>query len=392
MRPFCYENRTTKTKAGGISRSFRRSSGDFQEIFRKTRDTRTKERAHAILLATGGEHTYQEIADLLGRSKSAIQDWISRFQCSEVESFYTRQGRGGGRPSPLSDKEIQEAIKAELVKGTWRTAAQARDWLKSEHNIERSVSDIYYWLGKLAGALKVLRPVHIKKDPVEADSFKDHFYERLRSLNIPQGSRVKVWVQDEARYGLHSAQRRCWGLRGLRIVKPAQQKYQWGYVFGALEITEGDGVFCYLPTVTLEHTQTFLEQLVKHDPDSEHVVIWDGAGFHHSAGDPRIPTNVHLIQLPAYSPELNPIERLWDIMKDHICNRVYEALEVLEEKISEALEPYWRDPGKALRLVGDGWMHTEANASLISLYRNDLVGGNSRTSLKCSQLIFPLYR
>ncbi|MEE9367747.1 MAG: helix-turn-helix domain-containing protein, partial [Pontiella sp.] len=106
-------------------------------------------------------HTYQEIADLLGRSKTAIQDWISKFQSDAIESFYTRQGRGGGRPSPLSDAEIQAAIKAELKKGSWRTASQARDWLKKEYNIERSISDLYYWLGKLAGALKVPRPVHM---------------------------------------------------------------------------------------------------------------------------------------------------------------------------------------------------------------------------------------
>ena len=332
-------------------------------IFRKTKDTRTKERAHAVLLATGGEHTYQQIADLLGRSKSAIQGWISAFQNSGTDSFYTRQGRGGGRPSPLSDSRVQEDFKAELAKGSWRTAAQAQEWLKSEHQIERSVSDLYYWLGKLAGALKVPRPVHTKKQPAEADDFKEHFYETLCNLNIAKGSRVKVWVQDEARYGLHSVQRRCWSLKGKRVVKPAQQKFEWSYVFGALEITGGDGIFCYLPTVTLEHTQAFLEQLVKHDPESEHVVIWDGAGFHHATEDPRIPSNIHLIKLPPYSPELNPIERLWDIMKDHLCNRVYETLEAIEEKISEALKPYWLEPSSALRLVGDGWMHTQANAT-----------------------------
>ncbi len=85
--------------------------------------------------------------------------------------------------------------------------------------------------------------------------FKEHFYQTLCDLNIAKGSRVKVWVQDEARYGLHSIQRRFWGLKGKRVVKPGQQKFDWSYVFGALEITQGDGVFCYLPGVSLGHTQ-----------------------------------------------------------------------------------------------------------------------------------------
>lgn len=336
---------------------------DVQELFRKTTQTRTKERAHAILLATGGEHTYQEIADLLGRSKSAVQKWIANFQLDGVESFQSHQGCGGGRPSPLNDSQIQDAITEELKKGTWRTAAEIRDWLKSEHEIERSTSVIYYWLGKLAGVLKVPRPVHVKKNASDAADFEEHFYQTLCGLNIAKGSRVKVWVQDEARYGLHSIQRRCWGLSGKRVVKPVQQKFDWSYVFGALEITQGDGVFCYLPGVSLDHTQAHLEQIAEHDPEAEHVVIWDGAGFHHKNGDLRVPRNIHLIQLPAYSPELNPIERLWDIMKDKICNRIFETLDSVEEKISEALKPYWEDSSYALNLVGDGWMHTQANAS-----------------------------
>ncbi|MDF7809247.1 transposase [Pontiellaceae bacterium B12219] len=114
---------------------------------------------------------------------------------------------------------------------------------------------------------------------------------------------------------------------------------------------------------TLEYTQAHLEQIARHDPEAEHVVIWDGAGFHHKQGDLRIPRNIHLVQLPAYSPELNPIERLWDIMKDKICNRIFETLDSVEEKISEALKPYREDSSYALGLAGDGWMHSQANVS-----------------------------
>jgi transposase len=102
---------------------------------------------------------------------------------------------------------------------------------------------------------------------------------------------------------------------------------------------------------------------VKHDPGAEYVVIWDGAGFHHQPGNPRVPKNIHLLQLPAYSPELNPIEHLWDVMKNQICNRIFETLDAIEDKISEALRPYWEDSSYALSLVGDGWMHTQANAT-----------------------------
>lgn len=334
---------------------------EVKKLHRETKDVRTQERAQAVLLAAGGQHTYEEIAQTVKRSRSTVQRWIERFQKDGTSSFSACQG--GGRPSPIQAPEVQQAIEQHLKDGTWRTAVEARQWLESEMGITRSLSDMYYWLGKLAGALKMPRPVHIKKDPVEAEDFKEHFHKKLNGLNLPKGSRVKIWVQDEARYGLHSAHRRCWGLKGVRVVKPAQQKYEWSYVYGALEVVEGGGVFCYLPTVTLEHTHAHLEQIANSDPDAEHIVIWDGAGFHHRPEDTRLPDRIHLIQLPAYSPELNPIEKLWDVVKDRICNRVFDCLDGIEEKITEAIRPYWEQPSYARSLVGDGWLYTQANAT-----------------------------
>ena len=270
---------------------------EVKKLHRETKDVRTKERAQAILLASGGHHTYEEIAKTLGRSRSTVQRWIERFEKEGVGFFPARQGRGGGRPSPIQCPEVQQAIKQHLENATWRTAAEARQWLESEKGIRCSLSNMYYWLGKLAGALKMPRPVHIKKIPAEAEDFKAHLYEKLKELALPAEARVKIWVQDEARYGLHSAHRRCWGLK----VKPAQQKYKWSYVYGALEVVEGGGVFCYLPTVTLEHTHAYLVQIAKTDPEAEHIVIWDGAGFHHRPEEERIPDRIHLVQLPSYS-------------------------------------------------------------------------------------------
>ena len=161
-------------------------------------------------MAAGGNSTYEEIAATVERARSTVQLWIKEFTAHGVESFPSRQGKGGGRPSPVSEPLLLEEIKMKLRNGDWRTAGQAREWLETEKGIKRATSSIYYWLGKLEGALKVPRPVHIKKDAAKAASFKENFFETLCGLGIPKGSQVKVWVQDEARYGLHSLQRRCW--------------------------------------------------------------------------------------------------------------------------------------------------------------------------------------
>jgi len=71
-----------------------------------------------------------------------------------------------------------------------------------------------------------------------------------------------------------------------------------------------------------------------------HVVIWDGAGFHQCDGQANLPTNVRLLKLPAYSPELNPIERLWDVVKDAICNQVFATISDLQVALTGVLLQY----------------------------------------------------
>ncbi len=330
--------------------------------YRETSDVRVKERAQAVLLATGGRHTYEEIGRVVGRSRSTVQVWIADFVRDGLGSLETRQGKGGGRPTAMRGAKVQKELKKGLKAGRWTTEPEARSWLADRFGIRRSRTSVRYWLRKAGGAVKVPRPVHGKQRAGDAAEFRASFQERLQALEVPAGSRVRVWVQDEARFGLHTVLRRCWGLRGVRTVRPVQRKYQWGYLYGALEVVEGISEFAFLPSVDLGLTRIFLEQIADRDPEAHHVVIWDQAGFHPRPGSPDLPGRVHLLPLPPYCPELNPSERLWDILKDAVANKVYRALGGIQGALEAALRPYWKEPGRVRSLVGDGWMHGEANA------------------------------
>jgi transposase len=336
---------------------------ELRSIRRQTRDAGVRERCQALIVAHGGQHTYQEIADLLGRSKKTIQNWVAAFCAGSMDALASKRGQGGGRPTPLSGEEIQRQITEGLKEGRWQTGVEVQAWLRNEHGLERSLTSVYHLLGKLGGALKVPRPVHVKKDPAAEAEFKEHLQEKLEALGLPHDRPVRVWVQDEGRYGLHSVVRRCWGLRGTRIHKPSQKKYEWGYMFGALEVVEGHAEFMFLPTVNLGMSELFLRQIAASDPEAEHVVIWDQAGFHHRPGDAQLPGRIHLLPLPPYCPELNPVERLWDVVKDKVANKVYDTLDRIEEELAEGLKRFIERRDAVLDLVGDGWLHQKANIS-----------------------------
>jgi transposase len=320
-----------------------------------------RDRLRAIQMTFDGTRRYEDIARQLGRARSSVQLWVEAFTAEGLQGLL-RWRKAPGKASAMQNPQVQADVVAGLREGRWRTGPQFADWIRQGHGIELCSTQTYYWLKKAGAALKVPRPVHTKKDEAAAAAFKEGLFDALCRLELPAGSRVKVWVTDEARIGLHDASRRCWSLRGVRVVKPRQQEYEWCYVYGALEVVEGRSEFQLLPTVGLPLTHGFLEQLVASDPQAFHVVIGDQAGFHFRPDDSRLPPRVRIVPLPAYSPELNPVERLWDLIKDALCNRVYKGIQALEDAASVALGPFIANPQRVRSLVGDGWMHVQANA------------------------------
>ena len=92
------------------------------------------------------------------------------------------------------------------------------------------------------------------------------------------------------------------------------------------------------------------------DPEAIHIVIWDGAGFHQKTDKHELPEQIRLLPLPAYCPELSPIENLWDPVKGEVSNAVWETLEAMEEAITKVLRPFWESSEHVINLLGDNWL------------------------------------
>lgn len=173
---------------------------------------------------------------------------------------------------------------------------------------------------------------------------------------------MRLWVLDEMRHGLHGFTRRVWGLPGHRPVAATQHVYQWGYVYGAVGLGLARSEFLLAETVDQTHLGHFYRQIGDSDPAAVHVLIQDGAGFHLTDGHEGLPDNVRIITLPPYSPELNPVEGLWDQLKDSLCNRVFPSLSNQRDIIVSWLQSWWADPRRVRSLIPD-WLLLQANAS-----------------------------
>jgi len=118
---------------------------------------------------------------------------------------------------------------------------------------------------------------------------------------------------------------RCWGLTGSRPTTVQQTEYEWVYLFGAVNPSTGESSALLAPTVNTEYMNHHLRFLSEQaGADVQVILVLDRAGWH-VAKALEVPANVTLLYLPPYSPELNPVERLWAYLRSHyLSNRVYQ--------------------------------------------------------------------
>jgi len=135
---------------------------------------------------------------------------------------------------------------------------------------------------------------------------------------------VEVWFQDEARFGQQGTLTTVWAETGSRPRAVKQTEYEWLYTFAAVNPLTGESSAMLAPTVNTELMNAHLKFISEQVGPHRHVVlVLDQAGWH-VAKALKVPENLTLLHLPPYSPELNPVERLWAYLKSHyLSNRVF---------------------------------------------------------------------
>ena len=124
-----------------------------------------------------------------------------------------------------------------------------------------------------------------------------------------------MWFQDEARIGQKNSLTRVWGQTGSRPAAPKDLGFASAYVFGAVCPLEGKAAALIMPicnTAAMNHHLCEISSQVA--ADAHAVVILDGASWHNSHALVA-PSNITLLALPPYSPELNPVERIWHYLR-----------------------------------------------------------------------------
>lgn len=143
---------------------------------------------------------------------------------------------------------------------------------------------------------------------------------------MPARKAIEIWFQDEARLGQKNGQVRLWARKGTRPRQPADQRYQNAYLFGAICPAKAKGAALMMPEANARAMQAHLDEISHNVASNAHaVVLMDRAGWHTTA-KLTVPKNITLILLPSRAPELNPMENVWQYMRQNwLSNRVFET-------------------------------------------------------------------
>lgn len=168
--------------------------------------------------------------------------------------------------------------------------------------------------------------------------------------------------QDEGRFGRISDPRRCWAPYPMRPDVKAALVREYTYAYAALSPWDARLDSLILPDASTACMNIFLAEIAARYPDDFIVLILDGAGWHRSHGL-KIPQNMDLLPLPPYSPQLNPVEHLWDELREKsFHNRVFGSLDAVEDQLCRALSDFEPDRKRIGHLASWPW--------IVSLYMN----------------------
>ena len=168
---------------------------------------------------------------------------------------------------------------------------------------------------------------------------------------------IEVWFQDEARVGQKGSLEYIWAPVGSRPPMVRDNRHDSVYLFGAICHARTIGAAIIMPAANTEAMNEHLKEIsTQVATDAHAVLVGDGAGWHQPGKRLRIPSNITLLPLPPYSPELNPMENIWDYLRGNkLSRRVWDSYEAIVAACNDAWHFLVDDPERINSIAHRAW-------------------------------------
>lgn len=201
------------------------------------------------------------------------------------------------------------------------------------------------------------RSKHPKHSQEAIENFKETFPEEVGKIKKElEVNKIEVWWQDESRVGQQGSLSRVWAAKGTRPRVVRQKQFLNTYIFGACCPAKDKGCALILPECHTGMMQLHLNEISKNVEDGYHAIILMDRASWHTTEALNIPSNITLFPLPPYSPELNPMEQVWEKLKgDSLSNTVFKDYEDIVDRCSKAWNSFCDENGNIENLCSRSW-------------------------------------
>jgi len=289
-------------------------------------------------------HTRAQVSLLFGRHERMVRLWILRFNTGGIDGLASKPQPG--RPRRVKLQRLEDLLVPVLADPTqagqihW-TGVKLHGWLQEQLQVQLGYRTVIRYLHELDHNLRVPQRWPERQNQDDRAAF-------LRDLQALRESdpNVELWYGDESGVEGDPRPRRRWTVRGGRPRVPYLGDHIRTNIIGSVCPATGESFAMIFDGVDTDVFQCYLDYLaeaVPPDPAKRRILILDNASWHKAA---RL--NWHHFEvrfLPAYSPDLNPIERLWLRLKaDYFSDFIARTPEELLERVCSALVAYMNDP------------------------------------------------
>jgi transposase len=276
-------------------------------------------------------------------SESTLRRWINSFNEKGLDGLVSRPR--SGRPRAMKREDFQTRV-APLIESpiehgfNFMTAVRLHGYLNSELKCEFSYSSLVRYIHEAGFSLKVPGKIHPDRDEDERAKFVEEMKEILKSPD-----KIEVWFSDECGVNGDPRTGKAWYRKGTKPKVPYDGCHLRQSIVGAVEPTSGAFEALAVPYTDTTVFQIFLDSLAERTKTSNKqiLLVIDNASWHHASS-----LNWHHIKakfLPAYSPDLNPIERIWlELKNKFFTNWFTRDPNKLMERVCEGLKFIMDDP------------------------------------------------
>jgi transposase len=305
-------------------------------------------KAQTILMAARGIST-EDIADIVGRKERTVILWMRGWRKERMASIVTghRNNINAGKLTREQMSEIRKVLQSPpsdkgLPKEFW-DVPQLKKYISAEFNVIYESNKSYHFLLKFSNlSFKYPDTFDLKRDETAIGLAMKAIRKEINPLLADTS--WEVFAADEVKMELEAITRRAWLKRGQRTVLKVNRDKQSQSYLGFLSQKSFVAEVYEMAWQNTDEVLKVLKALLSNHPDKKICIIWDNASFHKSKqlrtelGKGNMLERVHLIAMPPYAPDHNPIEHVWGIAKQKAANIQHGSFEATKKAFTDFIK------------------------------------------------------